>query len=572
MFPHQSKASRRSIKRHCSTPASFESLETRQMMAANAGVEAGVLRVDGSTAADRIIVKAVDRLVTASSKLGTITSTFRQDYLVQVMDTAGNFRNDPAGNPINRYYSRSGITLIEVDGDSGSDTIDTSLTAVSNKVFGRSGNDVISTGSAADSVYGHEGADSAALGSGNDYFSGAAGNDTASGSIGNDSLYGGDNDDRLHGESGHDYIDGENDNDSLTGGSGNDSMYGQAGFDTLSGGADADKLYGSSGNDSLMGDSGSDYLSGSTGADRMFGGTGDDDMNGGDHGDAMYGDAGSDTVSGNAGDDRLNGGTGVDKVYGGSGRDAIIGGQNNDPDYLEGGTGQDRFLEWSSTSSGSYETRADLATEDAVIYFRNSSSQTVTLGSNIGETDYSAGSWTQSEIEAADDAFIVLQNRTNNTKMLKTNWGFELTFHRAGSPTSNIDDADTVGGWNSGGGSVTITQFAAGQGADNIMRVVTHEIGHNWDDESPFYNDWKNLSGWEMNIPGWHDLFPPEDKVKSDDGNWWRDEDADFAREYGEMNPLEDFATMWEAYFGYNGTPVAAKVAHLDMFFNHMSD
>ena len=54
----------------------------------------------------------------------------------------------------------------------------------------------------------------------------------------------------------------------------------------------------------------------------------------------------------------------------------LIGGQNNNADYLSGGSGQDRFLEWSSTTSGSYETRADVASEDAVIYFRDSDEQT----------------------------------------------------------------------------------------------------------------------------------------------------------------------------------------------------
>ena len=522
----------------------FESLETRTMMAANAAVNGSVLRVDGSSAADQIVVKAVNRLVQVGGTQLRPVYALAEQYHVQVMDNAGNFRNDPLGAAINRYFSRAGINRIDVFADSGSDSVDTSQTGVTDRVYGGAGDDVITTGSGNDSVYGEAGNDSATLGLGADYFSGGTDNDTARGGDGNDSLFGGDNDDRLHGEAGNDSVDGGNHNDSLTGGDGNDSLFGQAGNDTCSGG---------NGNDSVRGGSNSDSIYGNAGRD------------------VLRGDAGNDYLSGAAGDDKLFGDSGTDSVHGGDGRDMLMGGPNNNADSLTGGSGQDRFIEWSSTSSGSSETRADVASEDAVIYFRDSAEQTVTLGSNIGATTFSAGTWSQSDIEAADDAFLVLQNKTGNTKLLKTNWGWELTFHRAGAPTTNIDAADSVGGWNSGGGSVTVTDFAASQGSNNIKRVVTHEIGHNWDDESPFFNDWKALSGWENNIPGLHDLLPPEGKVKSDDGGWWRDDDADFARDYGKMNPLEDWATMWEAYFGYNGTAVADKVDHLDMFFEHMA-
>jgi hypothetical protein len=524
---------------------SFETLESRRMLAADAFVTGGILRVDGSTSADQIVVKAVNRLIQVGGTTLRPIYDLAEQFLVQVTDNAGNFRNDPLGNAINRYFNRAGITRLEIYAAGGSDTVNSSQTSVASKVYGGSGNDVIATGGGADSVFGESGNDSATLNAGADSFSGGAGNDTAFGGSGNDSLSGGDNDDRLHGEAGNDSLNGGNGSDSLTGstgndtalaGDGNDTVEGGDGNDSLRGGGDNDSVYGNAGHDVLRGDTGNDYLSGSTG------------------------------------DDKLYGHTGTDSLYGGSGRDVLIGGQNNNADYLDGGSGQDRFIEWSSTSSGSYETRADVQSQDAVIFFRDSDEQTVTLGSNIGSTEFSAGSWTQSEIEAADAAFLVLQNKTGNTTLLKTNWGWELTFHRAGSPTTNVNKADTVGGWNSGWGSVTITEFAASQGSDNIQRVVVHEIGHNWDDESPFYNDWKALSGWEGHIPGVHDLFPPEGKVKSDDGNWWRDEDADFARTYGEMNPLEDWATMWEAYFGYNGTAVSAKVAHLDDFFDHIAD
>jgi hypothetical protein len=206
-----------------------------------------------------------------------------------------------------------------------------------------------------------------------------------------------------------------------------------------------------------------------------------------------------------------------------------------------------------------------VAAQDAVVFFRNDGEQLVLLGSNMGWTQYSTGFWSEDQIESVDKALAVLQNQTGNTRLLKTSGGGSLTFHKAGSA-----DGDPAGGWNSGFGNITLTN--AGAGSDfEIRSVTTHEIGHNWDNESPFYQGWLALSGWEQHIPGWHDVFPPAGKVKSGDGGWWHNANAQFARNYGKMNPLEDFATSWEAFFGFGGTQVAAKMTHLDAFFDYIT-
>ena len=77
----------------------------------------------------------------------------------------------------------------------------------------------------------------------------------------------------------------------------------------------------------------------------------------------------------------------------------------------------------------------------------------------------------------------------------------------------------------------------------DLCTLTVHEVGHNWDTESSFYQQWLSLSGWEANIPGFHDVFPPAGKVKSDDGGWWHNSNAQFARDYGKMNPMEDWST-----------------------------
>jgi Ca2+-binding RTX toxin-like protein len=347
-------------------------------------------------------------------------------------------------------------------------------------------------------------------------------------------LIGGDGNDVIYGSSGPDSIFGGAGNDTLFGNSGADNLYGDGGRDSLEGGDGNDTLNGGIGNDTLRGDSGNDQLVGSSGADKLYGFTGNDQLDGGNGNDYLH--AGS-------GNDSLYGGSGIDTLLGEAGRDALLGGPNNDADSVTGGSGQDRFLEWSSTSSGAYEKRTDVKSEDAVIYFRNAAAQNLTLGSGIGLSTYTTGTWSQEEIKAVDTALETLQTKTNNTKLLKTNLGTELTFKRAGSTTHERP----ASGWNSGFGSVTISEHGVDTARD-IQSVAIHEIGHNWDEESPFYNHWKALSGWEQSPT------------------------AQFARDYGKMNPLEDWATMWEAYFNFGGTErVPAKMTHLNTFFNHMA-
>ncbi|EPF17267.1 beta strand repeat-containing protein [Microcystis aeruginosa] len=218
-------------------------------------------------------------------------------------------------------------------------------------------------------------------------------------------------------------------NDVLTGGSGNDDLYGQVGNDNLSGGSGNDNLYGGVGNDTLNGGTGNDnfgtwwdgreYIEqdqyiGGIGTDRLTFGSGDlgisltyTDINAGTFSTGgtikeveeldFQGGIGNDNINASAttyvilqggeGNDVLTGGSGNDDLYGQVGNDTLQGTNNGigEQDYLEGGTGNDRFIladttktfydDGNSTLPGDndYATIADFNTTDDIIQLRGSS-------------------------------------------------------------------------------------------------------------------------------------------------------------------------------------------------------
>jgi Ca2+-binding RTX toxin-like protein len=269
------------------------------------------------------------------------------------------------------------------------------------------------------------------------------------------------------------------------GNSGSDSLTGGTGDDTLSGGDGNDTIQGSGGDDSISGGDNADTLYGSTDNDTIHGGDGDDDIYGGENGDDLYGDGD---------DDELYGGDGDDGVYGGAGTDQLTGGDN-----------QDRFLYFDSSEL------VDNESEDAKIKFENADQD-----------------WTESEVEEVDKALAVLHRFTGNDNLLETKGGGKIVFKRGSS------DGGTFG-TNSGG---TITLYnKTFDSKGSAYATVIHEIGHNWDDESSIWGDFKDESDWSNPLLG----------------SWSHDaSDDDFVVDYGQTNPYEDFATVFELYFMKN--------------------
>jgi Ca2+-binding RTX toxin-like protein len=241
---------------------------------------------------------------------------------------------------------------------------------------------------------------------GADVLSGLAGDDTLFGGDGQDALYGGDGGDHLYGGRDGDILDGgagydlaryddassavtvnlatgvgasaaagdsyvsiegvvgSNFGDLLVGDAGDNVLYGQAGDDTVLGGAGRNSLYGGAGGDHLYSGSGADLMDGGDDYDLVrydlavsgvivdlsrqggFGGEANGDVYisiegavGSGFADRLTGDATANIIYGQADDDILYGLDGADQLFGGDGNDFLYGGYG--ADLLDGGNGYD---------------------------------------------------------------------------------------------------------------------------------------------------------------------------------------------------------------------------------------
>jgi hypothetical protein len=323
----------------------------------------------------------------------------------------------------------------------------------------------------------------------------------------------------------------------IYGGDENDTINGGPGVDVVYGGNGNDTVFGNDGDDWLLGETHTDFLFGGKGKDFLDGGWGTDDLSGGNDDDVLHGGRDTDTLKGEGGHDRLYGDHGNDHLFGGSGDDGLWGGDG--VDGLTGNSGNDRFLALKDlntwTGKVSRDTIIDQMPQDAVVYFENGSGGRETLD---GETvDYGEESWDEDEIERVDKAFHHLVRRTASNVLLKEQHGGDLTFVRVGW----ISD-ESIGGWNDDWGRITLPDTAFASDAI-LLSTVFHEIGHNWDNEGSIWEAFKGLSGWIQ--PGWGQNLTGY--VPSGDGQWWHRANATFARNYGKTNPMEDFATVFEA-------------------------
>lgn len=340
-------------------------------------------------------------------------------------------------------------------------------------------------------------------------------------------------------------------NDWLIGGRGYDRLEGDLGNDTLQGGVGNDVLDGGEGDDTLDGGEGNDLLDGRGGRDTARGGSGPDTLRGGAGNDRLYGDSGADRLYGDQGDDVLLGGDGPDQINGGTGEDGLIGGTGTDT--LTGGRDADRFLLHRDTlqvspgiGSGmvNRDRITDLATGDARIHIVNGPRKTMSLfGTTVA---YSPGAWTAEEIEQLDSALEILHHGGTGTSLLKTAERRELTFSQINPPSDPQQAELSQGllGWNVRGTGTMFLVSHAFSNSNALVQLVFHEVGHNWDDGNPRWDDFLGLSGWRGTDPRDDRNF-----LRSGDDQWWYRNWAEFASVYARRNPFEDFAESFASYF-----------------------
>jgi RTX calcium-binding nonapeptide repeat (4 copies) len=249
------------------------------------------------------------------------------------------------------------------------------------------------------------------------------------------------------------------------------------------------------------------------------------------------GGLGNDTLYGGSGNDKLYCGSGNDKLYGREGNDALYGGRGGH-DELHGGAGDDRFLVMYGTNPV-----MDKKDEDAVLVFRK------------GTKD-----WTAAEIESVDKALGILQQATNNTFFLKHGGTGRMTFVRLGKTKDNFS------GDNDKKGTINLTDRTFDE--HKVVRVVVHEIGHNWDVENPKWTKFLALSGWQevtdASTPVPEGYIRTKEKYEE---RWQYRADSAFASAYARTAPEEDFAESFAAYFlrgaagNWTPTPEEGSVA-----------
>ncbi|HYO08104.1 MAG TPA: calcium-binding protein [Tepidisphaeraceae bacterium] len=507
-----------------------ERLEARRLLAATLS-SSGALTVTATAAADIVGLRADGSAlrVVVNAQLSKFPLASVKSISIDLGD--GDDRLDVGLTT--GVYALGGLGDDTINGGVGSDSI--TAGGGRDSVDGGWGDDRIDGGPTADTLFGNDGADRLYGADANDALTGGAGVDRLFAGAGNDSLVGGASNDKLYGDDGNDTLAGNNQNDLLTGGEGDDSIFGGDGNDTLTGQGGDDDLQGQLGYDTAYGDAGDDALDGGGQSDSLLGGADADTLAGSDGDDTCSGDGGDDALRGDAGKDNLLGGDGADALFGGDGRDALIGGAGNDglfggradADTLTGGGGADRFLDF----AGDHPT--DRAAADAAPTF---------IDGDVA--------WDDAEIEAVDEGFARLVERTNSTRLLKLEGGGDVDVLRY------TDLGESVLADNLGDGRMRFGDLAFDSG--DAWATMIHELGHNWDtdDENPSARDFFELSHW-----------------RDTRGDWTYDPDAAFANDYGKTNPYEDFATALEVYFSRTRRPSEwqAKWDYIDEFLDASS-
>lgn len=352
------------------------------------------------------------------------------------------------------------------------------------------------------------------------------------------------------------------------GGNGNDSfsVSSSGGYDFI-----PIKALGGAGNDTLRGGLGNDDLRGGPGNDTISGRGGDD---------LLMGEEDNDTLAGDDGNDRLYGGGGTDKLNGGAGCDGLIGGVGN-KDELTGGPGADRFVtlskegtvkekvfvrnrkyyksEWhrwkgkpsyepvyktiskpgnlpeDKVNDGKFGSSVAPLDADVIVHLRNPA-----RADGTGGETYKPAKWSDADLLPLDEAFALMARATNNNRLLVQSNGSDPVYVRYGGIQSG---AGNYAGWNRNSGESINLNNSSFNSHDGAVQTVLHETAHNWDEQesNSRINAFRDLSGWRTSAASGY--------VQSNDKQWYHRSNAEFYRDYGRSNPLEDYATTFEAYF-----------------------
>ncbi|MEO1529844.1 MAG: hypothetical protein AAFX06_30900, partial [Planctomycetota bacterium] len=211
--------------------------------------------------------------------------------------------------------------------------------------------------------------------------------------------------------------------------------------------------------------------------------------------------------------------------------------------------------------------------DDAFIGF--SDGDATTRFQNGVQVDFEAGTWTESNMLLVDQSLRVLHHKLGTTELLKPATG-GANFLRMHGKRIDVDaNTPAVIGWNIPGPTIGLTQNVFDLGTEWLAQTIFHEFAHNWDTiaENSTVDQFMALSGWTQT--------PQPDDTHNEGTStgeaWWYRNTATFARDYGKLNPREDFATAFAAYFmnetgqeyqGGNGAAdIPDKIAYLDGFF-----
>ena len=382
-FTKKAKKNRSSVQNHKSRTNRFESLERRELMAANAfnvAPAAGtVVEFTTVQVAPIAPVAPNQRPDISNADLDPPSVSLNEQKILVITGSnradAGDFarvdqfknwitvtlrQTDAAGNVIHnesRLFRRNEVNSIIYSGNAGDDRFENHTNLLSS-ASGGNGKDFLQGGSFIDNLFGGAGRDTIYGGDGRDHLDGGTGSDLIDGQGGDDDLFGKRGNDTLHGGAGGDRLFGGVGNDTMFGGAGNDKMLGESGNDRMYGdearltnfGGGNDNMDGGSGHDKLYGQSGNDTIKGGSGRDKLYGQIGNDTLKGGSGNDQLYGQSGRDRLFGNSGKDRL---------FGGYGDDYLNGGKDGKGDDLRGQQGKDTFISFKSSFWKGYAGEID---------------------------------------------------------------------------------------------------------------------------------------------------------------------------------------------------------------------